>query len=111
MQITFATRKLQKLCTSGKVFKGELNKAQMKKLQQRLMEIRAAHSLSDLYKIKTLHCHQLIGDREGQFAINLDESVRIVFILADDPIPRLMDGGMDRENVKEIEIISIGDYH
>jgi len=111
VRITFATRKLQKLCTSIKVIKGELDKARMRKLQQRLMEIKAVDSLADLYKIKTLHCHQLIRDFKGAFAINLDESVRIVFIIADDPVPKLPDGSIDRENAKEIEIIGIGDYH
>ena len=105
MQITFSTKTLQKLCTSEKPTKTGF------KLHQRLKEIGAADSLADLYLMRTLHCHELKGKLKGQYAVNLDAKYRIVFIIADDPIPKLPDGGVNRDLVREIEIRFVGDYH
>lgn len=111
VQITFSTKKLQILCTSEKPAKTGLREKQIKILHQRIMEIKAADSLADLYILRTLHCHELKGKLKGQYAVNLDAKYRIVFIIADDPIPKLPDGGVNRELVKEIEIVFVGDYH
>ena len=111
MQITFSTSKLQKLCSSEKYTKSFLTKEQEDKLRLKLSQIRVADSLADLSEIFNLNCHPLSGKRKGQYAINLDEKYRIVFIIADYPIPRLPDGGINRTEVCEIEIIYVGDYH
>lgn len=111
MQTTFANRKLQKLCSDKAQPKSGLDNEQIQKLHLRLFQIAIADSLNDLYTYKELHCHELKGQRKNEYAINLDEKVRIVFIIADYPIPRLPDGGVNRKQVKEIEIIAVGDYH
>ncbi len=56
-------------------------------------------------------CHELGGDRVGQFSVDLDHPYRLLFIPADEPVPYREDGGIDLERVKEIEIIEIADTH
>lgn len=56
-------------------------------------------------------CHQLTGDRAGQFALSLWGSCRLVFVPDHDPVPRLADGGIDRSRVTRIAIKEVVDYH
>ena len=85
-----------------------------RKLQQRMMELRAAASLSVISKLPPSRCHALAGDRKGQFSIDLEHPYRLLFIPADNPLPYVADGstgGIDWGRVTEIEIIEITDTH
>ncbi len=80
------------------------------KVQQRLMELQAAETLSDLSHLPPTHCHELVN-RQSVFSVDLEYPFRLLFIPANDPIPQKEDGGIDREQVTEIEIIGIEDTH
>lgn len=82
-----------------------------RKLQQRLMELHAAESLAEISHLPPPRCHELSGSKAGQFSIDLVHPYRLLFIPADDPVPLDDDGGIDREQVTEIEIIEIEDTH
>ena len=82
-----------------------------RKLQQRLMELKAATCLADILKVPPSRCHQLSGDRDGQLSVDLEHPHRLIFIPANDPIPVTKDGGLDWAKVTEIEIIEITDTH
>ena len=82
-----------------------------RKLQQRLMELKAASCLADISKVPPPRCHQLSGDRDGQLSVDLAHPYRILFIPAVDPIPVTQDGGLDWAKVTEIEIVEIVDLH
>lgn len=56
-------------------------------------------------------CHQLHGDRAGDFAVNLWGAYRLVFVPDHDPSPLLADGGIDRAKVTRILIKEVVDYH
>lgn len=75
------------------------------------MELSAAFSLNDISKLPPPRCHELIGNRKGQFSVDLEHPYRLIFIPADDPLPVLPDGGLDWSGVTEIEIIEIADTH
>ncbi|MFZ2398218.1 MAG: hypothetical protein WAW31_06070 [Smithella sp.] len=81
------------------------------KLKQRLMELGAADTLADISHLSPARCHELTGKDAGTFSIDLEHPYRLLFISADDPVPLLADGGIDRKQVKEIEIIEIKDTH
>jgi len=81
------------------------------KLKQRLMELGAAETLADISHLPPARCHELTGKDAGTFSIDLEHPYRLLFISADDPVPLLADGGIDRKQVKEIEIIEIKDTH
>ncbi len=81
------------------------------KLQQRLMELNTASCLADILRVPPARCHSLKEKRKGQLSIDLKHPYRLLFIPADDPIPKKEDGGLDWSKVTEIEIIEITDTH
>jgi plasmid maintenance system killer protein len=82
-----------------------------RKLQQRLMELKAASCLADISKVPPPRCHPLSGDRDGQLSVDLEHPYRLLFIPANDPIPLKQDGGLDWTKITEIEIVEITDTH
>ena len=82
-----------------------------RKLQQRLMELKAASCLADISRVPPPRCHQLSGDRDGLLSVDLEHPYRLLFIPANDPISFTQDGGLDWARVTEIEIVEIGDTH
>lgn len=111
MLIYFRTSKLQKLCSKEREMLKQLGRVMADKLQQRLMELNAADSLADVSHLPPPRCHELSGNRAGQFSVDLEHPYRLLFIPADDPIPLKEDGGIDLSQVREIEIIKIEDTH
>jgi proteic killer suppression protein len=47
----------------------------------------------------------------GQFALDLWGPYRLIFEPANDPVPKSTDRGVDREQVTEVRILEIVDYH
>ena len=82
-----------------------------RKLQQRLMELKAASCLADISRVPPERCHPLSGNRDGQLSVDLEHPYRLLFIPANDPIPVTQDGGLDWTKVTEIEIVEIIDTH
>ena len=78
---------------------------------QRMRELRAAHTLADMSHLPPARCHELKGDRKGQFSVDLQHPYRLLFVPANNPIPTKADGGLDWAGVTEIEIIEIVDTH
>jgi proteic killer suppression protein len=111
MLIYFRTKKLQKLCSEQREMQKQLGQAMARKLMQRMTELKAAEALSDISHLPPPRCHELTGNRAGQFSVDLEHPYRLLFIPADDPIPYREDEGIDLALVKEIEIIDIEDTH
>ncbi len=82
-----------------------------RKLQQRLMELKAASCLDDISRMPPPRCHQLSGNRDGQLSVDLKHPRRLYFIPANDTEPETKDGGLDWCNVTEIEITEIFNPH
>lgn len=81
------------------------------KLKQRMMELAAANSLTDISRLPPARCHELTGNRNGQLSVDLEHPYRLLFIPAHSPIPQRKEGGLDWTAVSEIEIIAITDTH
>jgi proteic killer suppression protein len=111
MEIYFKTRKLQKICSEEREMKKWFGTDCARKLQQRLMELKAADTLSDISFLPPPRCHELTGSRTGQFSVDLAHPYRLLFIPANDPIPLQADGGIDKKRIDKIEIIEIEDTH
>lgn len=75
------------------------------------MELCAADSLADIQRIPPPRCHELTGDRDGQLSVDLKHPFRLIFVPANEPIPVKDDGGLDWNEVTEIEITEITDTH
>ncbi len=108
MEITFADRKLQKLCEQQAVAQKKLGANCARKLKTRLADLGAATSVTELVAGRP---HPLKGDRAGEFAIDLEGGKRLVFKPGNDPIPLMEDGSIDWSEVTTVCIIFIGDYH
>lgn len=111
MILYFRTKQLQKVCSNSREALKKHGEKLARKLQQRLMELQAATSMSCISKVPPARCHELGGNRKGQFSVDLVHPYRLLFIPANDPLPRLPDGGLDWSNITEIEIIEITDTH
>jgi proteic killer suppression protein len=53
----------------------------------------------------------LTGNLKGHFSVDLAHPYRLLFVPANDPVPRDVQGGIDRNTVTEIEIVGIEDTH
>ena len=77
----------------------------------RLAVLRAAPNLSLVPVKPPDRRHLLKGDRRGKFAVDLDQSYRLVFEPDHDPVISTEDGGIDATQVTTITIIEVTDYH
>jgi len=111
MQIRFAHAKLKKTVNVEKMLIKTFGQQMAKRIQTSLQMLRSADNLGRVPTSGSIRCHQLSGDRAGQFAIDLEHPRRLVFAPDHDPIPRLEDGGIDKGDVTRITIIEITDYH
>lgn len=108
MEILFKNSKIKKICEQQKEAERKLGSLCAKKLRARISDLESASRVSDLVAGNP---HPLKGDRDGQFALNLHGSYRLVFSPSNDPYPTKPDGGIDWGRVTIICIEFIGDYH
>jgi proteic killer suppression protein len=110
MVIQFKTDKLRKTCTEAKAMIKTHGPERAKILRRRLDQLRAAPTLGVMKGLPG-RCHELLGDRKGELAIDLDGPFRLIFEPADNPPPQLADGGLDWASVRAIRVLEVRDYH
>lgn len=113
MEITFATRKLQKQLNQGGTMVAVHGAIRAKKLRIVLARLDAAPTLAALAPpMSPPHrCHELTGNRSGQLTVDLDDPFRLVFRANHSPLPTRPEGGLDWNKVTAIEIVGIEDTH
>lgn len=111
MEISFATKKMQKTCASEKECIKTWGAKRGRLVMRRLLDLSAAECLADVSRLPPVRCHELHQNREGQLGVLLEHPYRLVFEPAEDPIPAREDGGLDWVKVKKIRIIEVVDYH
>lgn len=57
------------------------------------------------------HFHELIEDRKGQWACDLDQPYRLIFVPHENPIPTSPDGRYLWIEIKGVELKEITNYH
>ena len=80
-------------------------------LQRRLDLLKAVKCLAEVPIGSPCYRHQLIGNREGQYAVTIKDNWRLIFEPDHEPVPRLADNGVDISQVTAITIIEVEDYH
>jgi plasmid maintenance system killer protein len=83
----------------------------MKKVNKRMKEISASYNLEDLKLIPAGKCHELKGDRMGEYAVDISGNYRIVFIPDHHPILVKDDSSIDCIRITKIRILGTDDYH
>jgi proteic killer suppression protein len=107
LKIVFTDKKLQEACQNFRIMQKKFGKL-APKLRTRLADLDAASNVLELVAGRP---HALSHDRKGQYAVDLDNMIRLIFEAANDPVPRCLDGSVDWKKVTMIRIVEIGDYH
>ena len=111
MIIAFKSRKLEKTFNSGSLLERTYGKSKARAIMTRLAVLANASTLAAVPNTPPDRRHQLTGDREGQYAVDLDHHNRLIFVPNHDPVPFLEDGGIDIQRVTAIIIMEVTDYH
>jgi hypothetical protein len=110
MNIYFKTMKLRKQCSEERHMHKTYGPRMCELLRRRLMELGAADTLADIMLLPQPRCHELTN-RNGVFSVDLEYPRRLLFIAANEPVPRKKDSGIDLQRVTEIEVIDVEDTH
>lgn len=79
MDITYKTRKLEKICTDAKAAEKAHGREMAELIHQRIDEISAADSVEMMIQFRIGRCHALTQNRKGQYAVDLVHPYRLVF--------------------------------
>jgi plasmid maintenance system killer protein len=110
MNVDYKSNKLRKQMGGA----SEIKKAfgvNAKRVSARMDDIRASPNLAILMQIPAANCHPLTGNRVGEWAVDISANHRLIFVIANDPIPKAADGSIQTVSVTDICIIETGDYH
>lgn len=109
MEITFRTSKIARTFNSGRLLQRTYGSRMAKVIKIRLTTLMGAETLDQVPTTPPDRRHQLRGDRDEQYAVDLVHPYRLIFEPDHDPIPRKEDGGIDLKQVNAITIIEVID--
>ncbi len=98
LNIQYRTNSLEKVCTDYSKAQKKYSVDMANKIHQRISEIQSAISVEMLVRFSIGRCHQLTGNRKGEYAMDLVHPYRIVF--------EHING-----KIEFVKIIKIEDYH
>jgi plasmid maintenance system killer protein len=110
MEITFKSKKLQKICSSEKSLVIAYGQNCARKISSRLDDLQASPTL-EAFKVLPGRCHELIGDRKGLLSLDVEHPLRLIFEPANENVKMREHGGLDWSSVSAVEIIDIEDTH
>lgn len=110
MDIIFKSKTLARECNRHELLVRRHGRHRAKLIRRRLDDLGAA---ANLFVMRSLpgRCHELRGNRAGQLSIDLDGPFRLVFEVANNPIPTKPDGGLDWASVTAINVLGVEDTH
>ena len=106
--ITFANNKLRKWANDYKKSRKEQGEKRAKLYQKRLNDLQSAASLADVKNLPGGY-HELVADRKGQWACDLDQPYRLIFEPIEDPIDS--NKKFIWSEIKGVKILLITNYH
>ena len=98
MDITYRTKKLEKICTDAKTAEKAYGSRMAELIDQRMGEIAAADSVEMMIQFHLGRCHPLKQNRKGHYAVDLVHPYRLVF-------------EKHGETIQIAHILEIIDYH
>ena len=110
MNIDYKNNKIRKVLSDAR----EMQKAfgnLAKKVSQRMEQLRAAPTLANMQMYQAARCHELKGERKGEWAIDISVNHRMIFEINQQPLPSNKDGSVDTKKVTGIMITETTDYH
>lgn len=110
MNVTTQDKKLKSYVSDYAKAVKELGKRRADLLQKRLAQLDSVDTLEEL-RFAPGHFHELIEDRKGEWACDLDQPYRLIFTPHEKPIPTDVNGKYIWIEIKAVEIIEITNYH
>ncbi len=110
MDISFKSKKLEKIASDPKKCLKEFGKIRSDLFLLRVRDLYRAEVLEDVRYLPGNY-HELKGDRKGQWACDLDQPYRLIFEPHEDPIPTDDNGKYIWIEIKGVEIVEIINYH
>ena len=111
MEISFRTKKLERIFSSGKELRKVYGERAGGILTIRIGVLKNASNLERIPATRPERRHQLDGRQRGQYAIDIIHPYRLLFEPNHDPVPLNHDGGIDLTKVTAITIVGVIDYH
>lgn len=98
MQISYKNKKIEKICTDTSYARKKHGLDMAIKIHERVNEIKASDNVENMIKYGIGRCHELKGDRSGDYAVDLVQPYRLTF-------------SVERNEVMIALIKEIIDYH
>lgn len=98
MEVRYKNKEIEEVCTNSKIARIKYGLPIAGKIKLRISELIKAKSVDNLIQNHVGRCHRLIGDRAGQYAIDLAQPYRLIFI-------------QKGNEIQFVEIQEITDYH
>lgn len=102
MQLEYKTKKLKTECENLNKAVKSYGRQNGEKLHLRIDQLVSADSVEDLIQYGIGRCHELLGNRSGQYAIDLVHPFRLVFTKSEK-------SSLAKINI--IRIMEVTDYH
>lgn len=100
LEITYKSKKLEKVCEDKKIAVKTYGPDMARKIKIRINEIRASDSIEEMIQFQVGRCHALLGNRLGEYAVDLIQPFRLIF-----------EKDKDTGALKVVKTIDIVDYH
>lgn len=111
MKVSFNNKKLAKLLNSEKDTLRKYGADNGKRILLRLSQLATVENLQQLAAFPQIRLHQLTGNRNEQFSIDVKHPYRLIVVPNHDETPRKPDGGLDWSAITSITVIEIADTH
>lgn len=104
MNLTFKTKKLETECNDFKRATRAHGDRRAKLLHQRVRELKASSSLSEMVEFGLGRCHPLKGNYKGKYALDLDHPYRLI-------VEPVLDAADQTISVNIVKLLEVTDYH
>jgi plasmid maintenance system killer protein len=108
IELKYGDEGLERDCRSRRALKRRYG-ALAQVMERRLTSLYASANLAELAGVPG-RFERLRADRRGQFSMRLDRNVRLVFEVADEPVP-MRGNEIDLARVTAVRILEVVDYH
>lgn len=110
MKITTNDKSLGMILSGDSKAIKQFGQKRFKYLNQRIKKLQIAQTLEEVRNAPG-HFHELVEDRKGQWACDLDQPYRLIFTPHEDPIPTDENGKYIWIEITGVELIEITNYH
>jgi proteic killer suppression protein len=110
MDLSFQDKKMEKLAKDYRKCQKAYGKFRAELFMRRLGDLYDAQTLEDVRNLPGNY-HELIGNRKGEWACDLDQPYRLIFQPHEEPIPTDEHGRYVWLEITAVEIVEITNYH